>query len=306
MLKSNVIVRFFADLSVFFYPVSIFVAVFLATFLFWRACRHELFDNEEAFDLIVVCTIGALVGARIFDFIFLNWGNWTFSRFVFFNRYGGFDFWGALVGVFVALLILRRVSFAFLRNKKPNPFFVLDLLAAPLVFAQAIISLFTLQSTALYNFIGYLFIFLVLKRLSTRKRHPGFFASFYVVSISLVSMVLFKFRGNEAHLVFGKVPYEFLAPAAFLFLGSISWYILAKRSLAKDVANFFGFVLLSIFRTRRMITSVNESGNFSKSMMLSPYYAVKIILGVLLFVAKEIKLAFFELMYVFGLRRFSK
>ena len=91
------------------YPIFVFLAVLFTLFLFWRAARYELFSSQEALDLTVVSILGAGVFARIFDFIFKTApSDWSISTFVFFNRYGGFDFWGALLGIAVALAVFER------------------------------------------------------------------------------------------------------------------------------------------------------------------------------------------------------
>lgn len=290
------------NLLAFVYPAFVFLAIVLAIFLFWRACRHELFDSSEAFDLIGVSILGALIFSRVFDFVFkADPETWSLATLIFFNRYGGFDYYGAVFGVFVALLV-------YLKGKKTDVFSVIDLMAPALVFGQAIVALgayisFGRRIDAFY-FIGYLLIFMVIKRLASRKRHKGFLVCFWIFSIFLLDMILFKFRANVHFL--GKVSYEFAAPFAFAVAGIIVWYVLAKRNPADDIKNFLALIVLSAFRTKRMITSADESGKFSKSIIFFPYYILKLVFGFLQMLAREAKLGFLELLYVFGLRRFFK
>ncbi len=297
----------FSNFAAFVYPVFFFVAIFLAIFLFWRACRHEFFTSQEAYDFLMVGVFGGLVGARIFDFLQRgSTDGFSLVRLIFFNRYGGFNFWGALIGIYLGL-------FLFLRSKKTKIWVVLDLLSAPIVFAQFFIHLGSyLEDIALgnesflslYYFLSYLLLFVVLKRLSAQKRHVGFFFSFYLVFSSLISLISTFFK-PETFFVF-NMPYEIITPAAFLTVGLANWYFLAKRNLSDDVKNFLGFVLLFIFRTKRMVLSVNEAGNFSRSIIFSPYFLVKLIGQGFLVIGREIKLGFYELLYVFGLRKFFK
>lgn len=285
----------FLKISPFVYPVLVIFAVISAAFLFWRACRHELIDSSEAFDLLAIATLGAMFFSRIFDFVFRNSEQvWSVSRLVFFNRYGSFDFWGGLLGLLIAIAI-------FTRNKKTSLWFILDLFVAPLVFAQAIIAFANFET---YYFAGYALIFIVLKRLAVKKRHDGFFSFFYLICVSVLSLLLFKFETKINY--FHNVPYTLAAPAVFLAIGAVSWYLLAKRKIGQDIGNLLGFLLLSIFRTKRMLVSANEAGTFSKSIIFTPYYLIRMMLAIFVTIGKEFKAAIFELLYVFGLRRFSK
>lgn len=290
------------DFSILIFPAFVFLAIVASIFLFWRACRHELFDSSEAFDLIGVSILGALIFSRIFDFVFkTDPQTWSIATLIFFNRYGGFDYYGAILGLFAAL-------FVYLKAKKTHIWEVLDLMAPALVFGQAIVALGAYISFGgqidIYYFLGYLLIFMIIKRLASRKRHKGFLVCFWVFGIFLLDMILFKFRVNVHFL--GKLPYEFAAPFAFAILGITVWYVLAKRNPAGDVKNFLALMVLGVFRTKRMITSTDESGKFSKSIIFFPYYIAKMIFGFLQILVHEAKLGFLELLYVFGLRRFLK
>lgn len=293
-------------MSPYIYPLFSFWAILASVFLFWRAARHELLDSKDAFDLIGVGALGAVIGARLFDFLFKSDPtSWSLAQLVFFNRYGSFDFWGALLGMIISFFI-------FLRSKKTSVFFALDLVAAPLVFAQMVISLgswldetgVSISSPALWQFVFYLLLFVILKRLAAKKRHVGFFFCLYLVFMALFEMVLYKFKPNWHFL--GTVPYEFAAPAAFFVGASSVWYLLAKRDMRQDIKNFFGFWLLAFFRTIRIIKSVEEAGTLSKSIIFVPYYIVRLLARILLKLVKEIRQATIEFLYVFGIRRFLR
>ena len=287
-------------LKIYIYPLGIFLGILFFIFLFWRACKHELFDSEESFDLILAGSLGAFTLARIFDFVFKE-GIRTFGRLVFFNRYGGFDFWGALLGLFIGLVVFSKI-------KKVDVKFALDLFAAPVAFAQFLISLGSYLSFSsrlnLISTVGFFVIFIVLKRLATKVRHKGFFASLYLVSVSFLGLILFRFK-EHLHYI-GKVPYELVVPAIFLVLGIVGWYLLAKRKIKSDVGDLLGFLMLSVLRVFRMIRSSDEAGRFSKSIIFFPYYIVRTIFALFVTMGREIKAAALELLYVFGLRRFFK
>lgn len=290
----------------FFYPIFFLLAVLSAVFLFWRAARHELIDSKEAFDLVAVGSAGAVIFARLFDFFGkTDPSSWQIARLLFFNRYGSFDFYGAIVGMIVAVAI-------YLRAKKMGVWHVLDLAAAPLAFGQTVVAVgtylsagnFTLSSLALWQMIFYLFLFVILKRLATKKRHAGFFLGFYLVFVAAFDLLLYNLR-PQLH-TFWEISYELTLPFALLVSSLVVWYVLAKRNPKEDVKWFFGLVLLSAFRTIRMIKSADEAGKLSKSVIFFPSYALRSFLGLILALLREIRLAFLELLYVFGLRKFLK
>src|SRR3989344_8564868 len=113
--------------------VALFLAIFWSIFLFWRACKHELIDAQDAFDITIVALIGSTVGARIFDFV-ENTRAISLSKLIFFNAYGSFDFHGAIIGAGIA-------TFLYLRHKRIKTLHVLDLAAAPIIFGQSIFNL---------------------------------------------------------------------------------------------------------------------------------------------------------------------
>jgi len=281
-------------------PAGIFLGILFFIFLFWRACRHELFDSEEAFDLVLAGSFGAFVFARIFDFVFKVQSK-TITRLLFFNRYGGFDFWGAILGLIVGLIVFSKF-------KKVDVKFALDLFAAPIAFAQFLISLglyiSNRQRVDLFSAVGFLVIFIILKRFAVKVRHKGFFAALYLVLTSLLELGLFKLK-SHVHIFFG-VPYELAAPGAFLVFSIVIWYSLAKRKLFADLRNLLGVLFLGVLRFFRMSRSADEAGKFSKSVIFLPYYIVRTILAIFATIGKEIRASVLELLYVFGLRKFSK
>lgn len=297
------------------YPISIVVALLIAVFLFWRAGRHEFMDSEELFDVSLVSLAGALLFGRLFEFIgSADRFQWSISRLVFVNAYGGLDFYGVLVGVFVFVWL-------FLKRRVIKAFKVLDLMAAPFVFAQAIVAagsfvLPTMKAKeislaflkfmgakyplALIYLLGYFFIFIVLKRLQAKKRHAGFFACFYVVAISILDLVIYPLRDDSAKI--GQLPYHLVMPPVFLIVGVVAWHILAKRSLRDDFKSFLAFALLTLFRIKRSIKDINEAGTLSRAIVLAPYFLVRSIFRLCLLLVKELRLAIVELLMVLGIK----
>ncbi|OGD94306.1 hypothetical protein A3C33_03040 [Candidatus Curtissbacteria bacterium RIFCSPHIGHO2_02_FULL_42_58] len=285
-----------SDFVAIWHPLSVGTASALALFLFWRAGRHELLDSEFIFDIAIICGVGAFLGARVFDFV-INPGlyQWSVNRLLFFNAYGGFDFYGGLFGamLFAAL---------YLRSSKVSFWYIFDLAAAPLVFGMALAALFSLNREGLYHFLGYFVIFVILKRLATQKRHVGFFASLYLVSVFLLHL-LFVVTKSDAGPKIGPLAYQLLAPFLFFIGGIGSWYILSKNSWRDDAKKFSAICLLVLFRALRMVTSIEETGKFSKSIVFLPFYLLRSIFILLCVVVKEIADGFFDFLGVVGIKR---
>lgn len=266
-------------------PVVFFLAIFVFIFLFWRSLRHELIESDTAFDLVVIGSGGAFIFGRIFEFVLQSERfAWDFSKPIFFNVYPGFDFYGALFGA-------GLFSFVYLKRTKIDFWQVWDLVAAPLVLGMGVWALGN------FNKIGiiYLVIFWVLKRLEKRKRHVGFFAAFYLVSVSAADVVLFYLRDSWA-----------LVPAAFLTFGIVSWYILARRNARQDMRAILAQALLIILAVKRMIKDTNEVGTLARTIILSPFklwhliwLAVKLVVGEIIFSLRD-------LLYVIGVRKSSR
>lgn len=278
------------------YPISIVVALLIAIFLFWRAGRHEFIDSEELFDISLVMIAGAFLFGRLFEFV----GNvdrfgWSIGRLVFVNAYGGLDFYGALAGAFLFVWL-------FFKRKTSKTFKVLDLMAAPLVFAQAIVALnFIIRpDLGLYYLLGYFLIFITLKRLEAKKRHVGFFACFYVAAVSALDVIAYPVR-TDSSKIFG-LPYHLIIPLVFLGIGVVVWHILAKRSLRDDFKSFLAFLLLTLFRIRRSIKDINEAGMLSKAIVLAPYFLVRSLFRLFLLLVRELRVAIVELLMALGIK----
>lgn len=294
------------NFAVFTYPLFFLLAVVILVFLFWRACRHELVDSQTAFDLLIIAAAGALIGGRIMEFVVRNRQfSWSFERLLFINVWPGFDFWGAILGAGLGLAL-------YLRSRKPAFWQVTDLLAAPLVFAQAILATgraLAQNITVWYWWaLGYLLIFLILKRLATKKRWPGFFMASFLVAISLLDLMLFYSQKNfvyfrpDRYLLWG-IAYEFLAPAIGLLAGLVIWYILAGRQLLADIKSFFALILLVVFSLRRILTDINDAGRLSRAIIWAPYWLAKYIIWLVRFIFSQLVAAVLDLFYVFGLKK---
>jgi hypothetical protein len=78
---------------------------------------------------------------------------------------------------------------------------------------------------------------------------------------------------------------------------------LAKRKLVADLKSIFGLALLGIFRTRRMIISVDEAGKFSKTLLFLPLNLLRLLYLVVKLVCSQVALGFVDFTRVFRGRK---
>lgn len=275
------------------YPLTFLASIIFAVFLFWRAGRHELIDSKDLFDILAVSIPGIFFGARFFDFlIHPQIYNWQINRLIFFNKWGGFD----LIGGFLGALLITAI---FLRFQKINFWQVFDLAAAPISFGLTITSI---ASKSFYQASGYFLIFWFLKRLAAKKRHKGFFACFFLVSASILNIAV-SFLQKDEIIIMGPQGYKLLVSLLLLISGFSWWHILARRSPKDDIKSIMAAILLAIFRTRRVITSIEEAGLISKSIIFAPPYLAKGIYFLLKLVLREITLGLKDFVLIFKTRR---
>ena len=277
--------------------IAVPVALLLASFLFWRAGRRELFESSLLFDFLIVSLIGSLIFARLFDFLlFPDIYHWSVIQLVFVNMYGSFNLWGALAGAIISGQIYAKLS-------KVNFWQIFDLGVAPIVFAAILISasqvvgnLLLKQEAyfSLYYFVGYFLIFWFLKRLESKKRHHGFFSCFFLTSTSALYFLPFVFKGYLDQL---------LIVFSFFIFGVVVWCRLAKRKPGADLKMIFALFLLIFLKTKRIVTSTREADSFSRSVLLSPLYLAKSLAVGVKLLGREITFSFWELVGVFKGRK---
>lgn len=284
---------------------GIFLAIFGSFFLFWRACRFELFTSEQIFDVLLIAALGGLFLGRLIGFA-INFDQFglSFYRLLFFNAYPAFNFWGFIIGSLIATAL-------YLRNKKVTVWSFSDLAAGPLIFGIFVYCLFlsgsyyiatkTVDFQTLILASAYFLLFFVVERLATLKRHAGFFSGYFLVFVPAVSVLRFLFFGlpRSADL---KSLFEVGLDVSVLLFGALLWYRLGKRSLGKDIKNVAGFVFLQVVGLIRTIKSVNEAGKVARAMIFTPYNIVRLFLVLLRSLVKEIWLGFDELLYTLGVK----
>jgi len=296
----------------------LFFGFLLFLFLFWRAAKHEFVDEAVVFDTIVICLLSALFFARIFEFAtHSDVYKWSFSNFFFLNPVKGLSLWGAIFGSIVSGIL-------YLKNKKYNFWQVFDLCAAPFFLFLAIYKLglflgskdvvlnlgfFKNLQNSFFQAILFFVLFWVLKRLERKKRHAGFFASFFFVSfsaISLISLFLDKLAilaGVESSQIIGILSSQALFATVLLLFGGLSWYILARRKVKEDTKGLLALFLLILFRAKRILTSVSEADEIARSIVLLPYNFAIFALVFARAAGKEIISSFFDFMHTLGIKK---
>ncbi len=128
----------------------------------------------------------------------------------------------------------------------------------------------------------------------------GFFAGFYLVSISLLQVALFWTSGQR---IFGNLPYKLVIGVASLAGSIIFWYISSRRNLKSDAKGTMAAVLLSVFRFRRAIVSAEESGTLAKLVVFSPYYLARGVFLILKFIGRETAAGLFDFLIALGVKK---
>lgn len=281
---------------------ALFLSAGLGLFLFWRTARRELLDLQFIFDASAIFLLGTIFG-RITDFIArFDYYNWSLAKLIFFNVYPGFDFYGAFFGGLLA-------SALFLRNKKYNFWFVLDLAASSLAFGAFIYTILSLayakflykngifSSELVFLALGYFVIFWAIKRFEKKKRHQGFYACFFLILFSLLNLANNWFFGDKNIISYN---YTLGLMSGVLVFSTISWYLLSKRKLNNDFKDFFAKAVLSVFKTRRILTNIREADNLARSIVLSPLYLAKLVYFLVKYVSREIYVSIVDLLSAFG------
>ncbi|MBI3342190.1 prolipoprotein diacylglyceryl transferase [Candidatus Curtissbacteria bacterium] len=289
-------------------PLYIFGAIFsivIAAFFFWRAAAIELYSNEEIFDVLGVGIFGGLLGGRLVAFLVdFEKFKFSFDRLIFFHIFPGFNFYGFVLGAFLAVAFL-------VKRRRQNPWKYFDLVSAPLIlgftffFAFKALRMWALQNKpdylALGNFAAFFVLLFIIRRLEVRKRHVGYFTCFYMVfvpAIDLVSFTIEKFGKNTSL----SDLYPITLPLAFLVFGISIWYRFSSRVLLNDIKAAFAFCLLRVMAAIRVFRSLDEAGKLSKTLILVPYTIVRKFLVLLKGFAKELKLGIEQFLYALGLK----
>jgi len=122
-----------AFLSAFLYPSAVFMASIVSLFLFFRGMRRELFEKELIFDFVLLGLFFALISGRVFDFVIRpDFYSWSFKKLFFFNVFGGFDIWGAIIGFLIFGFLFLKIALPLVHMTK-SVFFLISFLHQALV-----------------------------------------------------------------------------------------------------------------------------------------------------------------------------
>lgn len=284
--------------------LGVFLSILAGIFLFWRGSRHELYSNEQIFDFLGIGLLGGLVGGRLLVF-FLNPGTFHFSfpRLVFFHIFPGFNFYGFILGLMLATAV-------FLRGKRVSVWSFFDFAAGPILFGFFVNSAFHAMAAGLSgkqnpvfmaSAVFYLLSFAVLKRFATLTRHKGFFSCYLLIVLPVWD--IFKFLLANWNKLNGALYLEIAVPIGVFLFGILAWYALSKRKLKADLKKISSSLFLKVLAFFRIIRSADEAGKIAKGLILIPFFISKGILVSLRKLFREIRLGFWEFIYVLGFRR---
>ena len=162
----------------------------------------------------------------------------------------------------------------------------------------------SLHTRYLFIDIFYFIAFIVFKRFSTKKRHKGFFTGIYFLTIGTFYALL-NLIDNWGRFDFKTaISEQAVMPVFFMIFGAIIWYKFSKRTINHDIKGFFALILLNLFKLKRIILSTDEAGRIAKSILFLPYFIFKLFLVLLRMFSKELAAAFWEFLYILGLRKY--
>lgn len=295
-------------INTFILPLSFILAFFISAFLFWRAGRRELIDSSLLFDTFFIGLLGFIVGGRVFDFVLgLFSYNISLRRLVFFNVYGGFSFYGAVLGFIFAVYV-------FTRRKNSKFLSILDLMAAPLALGRAIYLLGLVlinfykngRGSNFYSTLVLFFVYFIcfwsIKRLEKKKRFSGFFIAHYLIFTSIFGIVIAILK-HETPLVFKNIPVGVFILIVFLIIGFGIWYLDGNAKKKINSNSFFAVILLSMFKIKRVMTSLPEADQLAKTIVLLPYSLVKLLVSFVKLTLHEVMVSLLDLVRVFGFKK---
>ena len=214
-------------------------AVFVCTFLLQRQARQKNLDSNIFFDLVFWIAVNGIIGSRIF-FILLN-GQYFLdnpSEMIMLQKCGLAWQGGLLFGVLTGIFLIKK--------KKLDVWKTLDILAPYAALGQAIgrIGCFLngccygkevswgiyfpvhharLHPTQLYDSLGLLVIFFLLKKFDAYKRGSGEVFILYLLLASFDRFVVEFFRADHTALflslsIFQLVSLFIIAGASYAYL----------------------------------------------------------------------------------------
>ncbi len=209
-------------IKIYTFGVFLMLAFFWGSFLLWKNIRLTSFKEEEIFDGLFIALASGLFFSRLVYFL-LNFSDFGFDllKFILINGYPGLNFYGFLLGSFIALHI-------FFRYKKIKFSQVIDYFIGPIFIALGFGSLggffseLPLQMSFFYQavifFIGVVLAQKLLFDIRRGKYSLGFLFFFFLWFIGATYFVFDKLKSN--HLYWKGLSFNSLVSLIILLLTS--------------------------------------------------------------------------------------
>ena len=234
-------------LTVYTYGFMLAVAVFVCSFLLQKEFERNHLPGDIVFDLIFWIVLAGIAGCRIF-FILLNWDYFVQNPAeIVMLQHGGLAWQGGLIAGSIAGLVL-------IRKRKLPLLKTLDILAPYAALGQSIgrvgcllngccygqpvswglffpVYQTRLHPTQLYESVGLLVIFLILKQAQERPRFQGEIFIFYLWLASILRFSVEFFRADH-ELIFGFLSIFQIMTVFFLGVAAYAYLQLESRRRA--------------------------------------------------------------------------
>lgn len=235
--------------------VFLSIALLLGIFVVWRLTLVYDFEKEQTLDLCLFSFFGSLIASRIY-FVLFNLNQFVdttihWDRILFFTRYPGLSFWGALFGGALTVFLLSR-------RYKLNVYTVLDMGIVGLFLALGIGTLGCLFGSCQYglpvSFLGvdqiglpdkrfplqifesliYFSIFFYLWKASLKFHFSGKIFSQGLLLLGISKFFLEFFRGDK-QILFGNLSFGFIFSIVLIFWSTVVFYRQGRRSIIVDL-----------------------------------------------------------------------
>jgi phosphatidylglycerol:prolipoprotein diacylglycerol transferase len=256
------------------FGIFLILGIITSMFVLWRLAQVYELDGEKVLDLFFLTALGSFIGARLFYIVtHLNQFD-TITKMLFFFKYSGLSFWGAVLG---GILVIRLMA----PKLKLNFWQVADLGMVATFFMISMTSFGCLFGGCQYgrfydgwfavNQFGIagprfplqlveagLFIlgFIYLWHASLRFHYNGKIASLGLIILGVLKLSLEPLRG-ETQIGFLNMSMGAIGSLVGILLGITCFYKQSKRSFIQDLKFFFALFINSskrkivVSKTRR-------------------------------------------------------
>ena len=241
------IIFHFGILTVYSYGVMLGAAVVVCALLLSYDAKKQGISRDVVYDFVFWVVLAGITGARIF-YIFLNWDSFMQNpKEIFMIQHGGLAWQGGLIsGAAAAWIFIKKNHLPLLKFLDlASPYAALGqsigrigcLLNGCCYGRPAAWGLFfpayeaRLHPTQIYETIGLLFVFLILRRAQKVNPHPGRIFVLYLYLAALERFIVEFFRADhEATWLMGLSIFQIVC--VFIFAAGIAmhWYVKNHRS----------------------------------------------------------------------------